>query len=101
MSSLGSYVVYYVHQMHHSLVYDDINLLTYFWTDAIYVAWTGCCFIQQIGIKKVFPILDIFFFISKYYTANVYTVITALRGLCRFSLLWRNPVIFTDCGEIL
>ena len=48
MSSLGSYVVYYVHQMHHSLVYDDINLLTYFWTDAIYVAWTGLCFIQQI-----------------------------------------------------
>ena len=25
----------------------------------------------------------------------------ALGGLCRFSLLWGNPVIFTDCGEIL
>ena len=31
-------------------------------------------------------------------TANVYR---ALQGLCRFSLLWGKPVIFTDCGEIL
>ena len=33
-----------------------------------------------------------------YYTANVYR---ALQGLCRVSLLWGNPVIFTDCEEIL
>ena len=32
------------------------------------------------------------------WTANVYT---ALQGLYRFSLLWGNPVIFTDCREIL
>ena len=32
------------------------------------------------------------------YTANVYK---ALWGLYRFSLLQGNPVIFTDCGEIL
>ena len=25
----------------------------------------------------------------------------ALWGLCMVSLLWENPVIFTDCGEIL
>ena len=32
------------------------------------------------------------------YTANIYR---ALRGLCRVSLLWENPVMFTDCEEIL
>ena len=32
------------------------------------------------------------------YTVNIYR---ALRGLFRFSLLWGNPVIFTDCGDIL
>ena len=36
--------------------------------------------------------------IPKVYTANVYR---ALQGLCRFSLLWGNPVILTDCREIL
>ena len=34
----------------------------------------------------------------KNYTTNVYRV---LRGLCRDSLLWGNPVVFTDCWEIL
>ena len=32
------------------------------------------------------------------YTANVYR---ALWGLCRFSLLWGNPAISTNCREIL